>query len=114
MSMSRQAHLFSYSTSETVKSARRKRIGLDLLRLGKLMLRYGPYSVKFSTWDISSDISRVCIKLSGTWEGLQEATGMITTATIVSTLAPVTLAGDIGSHYVTPYLDNLKAQFDER
>lgn len=87
---------YSYSTSKTIENARRI---LDL----------------FKYVDRDFDTSRVCIKVPSTWEGLQacrtlQATGITTLATTLFTLAQAALAGNVGCHYIAPYLNELRVQ----
>lgn len=68
--------------------------------------------------DADFDISRVCIKVPSTWEGLQacralRATGVSTLATTLFTLAQAVLAGEVGCHYIAPYLNELRVQTEE-
>lgn len=68
--------------------------------------------------DPDFDISRVCIKVPSTWEGLQacralQATGITTLATTLFTLAQAVVAGEVGCHYIAPYLNELRVQTEE-
>lgn len=90
---------YSYSTSKTIENARR------ILEL-------------FRRVDPDFDTSRVCIKVPSTWEGLQacrtlQATGITTLATTLFTLAQAALAGEVGCHYIAPYLNELRVQTEE-
>lgn len=63
------------------------------------------------------DTSRLCFKIPSTWEGFQacralEAEGIPTLATTLFTMTQVVLAGEVGCHYIAPYLNDLKYQID--
>ena len=60
--------------------------------------------------DPDFDISRICIKIPSTWEGLQacrvlQNEGIITLATTLFTLAQAALAAEVKCHYIAPYLN---------
>ncbi|KAL8786521.1 MAG: hypothetical protein Q9213_002748 [Squamulea squamosa] len=87
------------SISEVVKNAR---------RLVALTSRISP----------SFPISRLCIKVAATWEGLQACRqlttlGINTLATTLFTLEQAILAGECGCMYISPFVHELKAVFDE-
>ncbi|CAD6593051.1 MAG: hypothetical protein ASARMPREDX12_006678 [Alectoria sarmentosa] len=90
---------YSYSTTKTIENARR------IIEL-------------FRRVDLNFDISRVCIKIPSTWEGLQacrilQATGVTTLATTLFTLAQAALAAEVGCHYIAPYLNELRVQTEK-
>ncbi|KAI9716073.1 MAG: hypothetical protein M1828_000484 [Chrysothrix sp. TS-e1954] len=63
------------------------------------------------------DLSRVCIKIPSTWEGLQacralEKQGIKTLATTLFSIEQAVLAAEVGCHYVAPYVHELKEQVD--
>jgi transaldolase len=71
----------------------------------------------FNHLDSSFDTSRVCIKIPSTWEGLQacktlQSTGTATLATTLFTIEQVALAGEVGCHYIAPYVNELRVHFD--
>ena len=72
----------------------------------------------FKHIDPDFDTSRVCIKVPSTWEGLQacrtlQARGITTLATTLFTLAQAALAGEVGCHYIAPYLNELRVQTEK-
>jgi transaldolase len=67
--------------------------------------------------DSDFDVSRLCIKIPSTWEGLQacrtlEAEGISTLATTLFTIEQAALAGEVGCHYIAPYVNELRVHFD--
>ncbi|KAK0109988.1 hypothetical protein ONS95_002653 [Cadophora gregata] len=89
---------YSYDTGKTVKNARR------IVEL-------------FQNLDSSFDHTRVCIKIPSTWEGLQacrilEASKTTTLATTLFTIEQASLAGEVGCHYIAPYVNELKVHFE--
>ncbi|KAH7409507.1 transaldolase [Cadophora sp. MPI-SDFR-AT-0126] len=89
---------YSYDTDKTVKNARR------IVEL-------------FRYLDSSFDHKRVCIKIPSTWEGLQacrilEASKTTTLATTLFTIEQASLAGEVGCHYIAPYVNELKVHFE--
>ncbi|PVH89033.1 transaldolase [Cadophora sp. DSE1049] len=89
---------YSYDTDKTVKNARR------IVEL-------------FRYLDSSFDYKRVCIKIPSTWEGLQacrilEAGKTTTLATTLFTVEQASLAGEVGCHYIAPYVNELKVHFE--
>lgn len=63
-------------------------------------------------------LSRLCIKVVATWEGLQAcreltALGIHTLATTLFTTEQAILAAECGCMYITPFVHELKAFFDE-
>lgn len=63
------------------------------------------------------DTQRICIKIPSTWEGLQackvlEAKGIKTLATTLFTIEQAALAGEVGCHYIAPYVNELAVHFD--
>jgi len=88
----------SYDTEKTVSDARR------IIQL-------------FKTLDPDFNTARICIKIPSTWEGLQackilEASGVTTLATTLFTIEQAALAGEVGCHYIAPYVNELKVHFD--
>ena len=71
----------------------------------------------FKYLDSCFDTSRVCIKIPSTWEGLQacktlQSTGTATLATTLFTMEQAALAGEVGCHYIAPYVNELRVHFD--
>ena len=71
----------------------------------------------FKSLDPAFHTSRVCIKIPSTWEGLQackilEASGITTLATTLFNIEQAALAGEVGCHYIAPYVNELKVHFD--
>ena len=71
----------------------------------------------FQNLDSDFDVSRVCIKIPSTWEGLKacktlQSTGIATLATTLFTIEQAALAGQIGCHYIAPYVNELRVHFD--
>ncbi|KAL9103487.1 MAG: hypothetical protein Q9163_001483 [Psora crenata] len=65
------------------------------------------------------DPSRLCIKVVSTWEGLQacrklKSMGIKTLATTLFTMEQAILAAESGCAYMSPFLHELKAFFDEK
>ena len=63
-------------------------------------------------------MSRLCVKIVATWEGLQAchqltALGIKTLATTLFTMEQAMLAGEVGCVYIAPFVHELKAFFDE-
>ncbi|TVY40379.1 Transaldolase [Lachnellula subtilissima] len=88
----------SYDTEKTVSDAQR------IIQL-------------FKTLDPDFDATRICIKIPSTWEGLQackilQASGVTTLATTLFTIEQAALAGEVGCHYIAPYVNELKVHFD--
>lgn len=88
----------SYDTEKTVKGARR------IIQI-------------FRHLDSAFDTSRVCIKIPSTWEGLQacrilQSTGTTTLATTLFVIEQAALAGEVGCHYIAPYVNELRVHFD--
>ncbi|TVY20868.1 Transaldolase [Lachnellula arida] len=88
----------SYDTEKTVSDAQR------IIQL-------------FKSLDPDFDTARICIKIPSTWEGLQacrilEASGVTTLATTLFTIEQAALAGEVGCHYIAPYVNELKVHFD--
>lgn len=89
---------FAYDTEKTVRNANR------IIEVFKIL-------------DSSFDTSRVCIKIPSTWEGLQacrilQASDIATLATTLFTMTQVSLAGEVGCHYIAPYVNELKVHFE--
>lgn len=71
----------------------------------------------YSSLSPDFDLSRVCVKIPSTFEGLQacrtlSARGIKTLATTLFTIEQAVLAADAGCHYIAPYLNALKSQTD--
>jgi transaldolase len=72
----------------------------------------------FKLLDITFDLSRVCIKIPSTWEGLEacrllESSGIATLATTLFTIEQAWMAGNVGCEYIAPYVNELKVHFEE-
>jgi len=72
----------------------------------------------FQLLDLGFDLSRVCIKIPSTWEGLEacrllESSGIATLATTLFTIEQAWLAGNVGCEYIAPYVNELKVHFEE-
>jgi hypothetical protein len=70
----------------------------------------------FKSYGVKSN--RLCIKIPSTWEGLQacrilQAAGITTLATTLFAIEQAALAGEVGCHYVAPYVNELKVHFDK-
>ena len=66
----------------------------------------------------SFDLSRLCIKVPSTWEGLQacrklNTLGVKTLATTVFTIEQAILAAEVGCIYISPFVHELRVHFDE-
>ncbi|KAF7502160.1 hypothetical protein GJ744_006874 [Endocarpon pusillum] len=64
------------------------------------------------------DLSRLCIKVASTWEGLQacrklKELGIKTLATTLFTMEQAVLAAEVGCVSVSPFVHELKVHFDE-
>ena len=62
-------------------------------------------------------MKRVCVKILSTWEGLKacrvlEKEDIYTFATTLVTIGQATLADEVGCRYITPYVNELKAQIE--
>jgi len=82
-----------------------------------LNIRYTGIVELFRYLDSSFDHKRVCIKIPSTWEGLQacrilEANKTTTLATTLFTVEQASLAGEVGCHYIAPYVNELKVHFE--
>ncbi|PBP28269.1 transaldolase [Diplocarpon rosae] len=89
---------YSYDTYKTVQSARR------IVEL-------------FGHLDSFFDKTRVCIKIPSTWQGIQacrilETSKITTLATTLFTMEQASLAGEVGCHYIAPYVNELKVHFE--
>ena len=72
----------------------------------------------FKLLDQSFDLSRVCIKIPSTWEGIEacrllESSGISTLATTLFTIEQAWLAGNAGCEYIAPYVNELKVHFED-
>jgi len=59
------------------------------------------------------DVDRICIKIPSTYEGLEacrilEAQGVGTLGTTLFCLEQAILAQEVGCHYISPYINELK------
>ncbi|KAL8711221.1 MAG: hypothetical protein Q9220_004366 [cf. Caloplaca sp. 1 TL-2023] len=91
--------LYSYSTPQIVDNAQR------LYRLCKFLVP-------------DFDLSRFIVKVPSTWEGLQacrklKSLNVKTLATTVFSMEQAVLAAEAGCIYISPFLNELKAAFDE-
>ncbi|KAL2069172.1 hypothetical protein VTL71DRAFT_15510 [Oculimacula yallundae] len=89
---------YAYDSHKTVDNAR---------RIVKL----------FQILDPNFDRTRVCVKIPSTWEGLQACRilkdmDIKTLATTLFTIEQASLAGEVGCHYIAPYVNELKVHFD--
>jgi transaldolase len=71
----------------------------------------------FKRLDSSFDTGRICIKIPSTWEGLKackelQKSGTATLATTLFTIEQAALAGEVGCHYIAPYVNELRVHFD--
>ncbi|EHL00800.1 putative Transaldolase [Glarea lozoyensis 74030] len=72
----------------------------------------------FKSLDPDFDTTRVCIKIPSTFAGLQacgilESVHNITTlATTLFVIEQAALAGEVGAHYIAPYVNELRVHFD--
>lgn len=90
----------TYSTDRTIAGAE---------RLISLFKELGP----------GLEVSRVCIKIPSTWEGLQacrvlERKGIRTLATTLFTIEQAALAGEVGCRYIAPYVNELMVHIDKK
>ncbi|MCJ1404225.1 hypothetical protein MMC11_007450 [Xylographa trunciseda] len=89
----------SYSTTKIIENSQ---------RLYSLCRRLEP----------AFDLSRLCIKVPSTWEGLQACRklkflGVKTLATTVFTIEQAILAAEAGCIYISPFVHELRVHFDE-
>lgn len=71
----------------------------------------------YKTLNVSFDLSRICVKIPSTWEGLRACQilhqhSVKTLATTVFNMEQVMLAGEAGCYYIAPYVDALRTQTD--
>jgi transaldolase len=64
------------------------------------------------------EAGRLCIKIPSTWEGLEacrilQTEGTTTLATTLFTIEQAALAGEVGCHFVAPYVNELKVHFEK-
>ncbi|KAI0450496.1 transaldolase [Xylaria acuta] len=89
----------SFNTQKTVSNARRfVAISKDL--------------------DPNFDITKLCIKIPATWEGIQackelQSQGIATLATAISSMQQTMLASHVGCTYIGLYINELRVHFDE-
>ncbi|KAF4632516.1 hypothetical protein G7Y89_g5603 [Cudoniella acicularis] len=104
----------SYDTDKMVSDSKRKAplSSHHLVSSQKtgILLLFKELDPKFKT-------QRVCFKIPSTWEGLQackilQAQGITTLATTLFTLEQAALAGEVGCHYIAPYVNELKVHFE--
>jgi len=107
----------SYSTDSTVKDAQSKWIRYWLGHK-VLIIHTGIVQIfKHLDSDFDSKRPRVCIKIPSSWEGLQacrilQSSGIMTLATTLFTIEQAALAGEVGAHYIAPYVNELRVHFD--
>ena len=68
--------------------------------------------------DPSFDISRLCVKVPATWEGLQacrklKSLGIKTAATTLFTMEQAILAAEAGCESIIPFVHELKVLFED-
>jgi transaldolase len=74
--------------------------------------------ILFSYLDPNFDTSRICIKIPSTFPGLlacgilQRTHHITTLATTLFVLEQAVLAGEVGAHYIAPYVNELRVHFD--
>ena len=90
--------------------------GSPIISFYRLTLVIGIVQI-FNHLDPAFDISRVCIKIPSTWEGLKackilQSTGTTTLATTLFVIEQAALAGEVGCHYIAPYVNELRVHFD--
>lgn len=107
------------SVSRIIACAQRKRSTVIVLmaKTHKSSCRVGIDSL-CRRLNPSFDISRLCIKVVSTWEGLQACRelsnlGIKTLATTLFTMEQAVLAAEAGCIYIAPFVHELKAFFDE-
>jgi transaldolase len=72
----------------------------------------------FKSLDPSFDSTRICIKIPSTWSGLQACRilqrdlSITTLATTLFVVEQAALAGEVGAHYIAPYVNELRVHFD--
>ena len=124
---------FSNDTSKIVENARRKTTTTSPInpispekpfhcsspRLTNPFLFFGLISPGLewlaSYFDPHFEKSRMCIKIPATWEGLQaceilESSGTVTLATTLFSKVQMFRAGEVGCHYIAPYVHELRVQ----
>ncbi|RDL36539.1 uncharacterized protein BP5553_05891 [Venustampulla echinocandica] len=106
---------FCYDTAATVDNARSK-LGYTLHGDPWWLIFVGIVHVS-EILNPDVDTKRICINIPSTWEGLQacrilEPTRITTLATAVFTLEQASLAGEVGCHYIAPYVNELVVHFD--
>lgn len=100
---------FSYCGLAISIQALPERLALtDIIGISALTARISP----------GFPLSRLCIKVVSTWEGLQacrelSALNINTLATTLFTLEQAVLAAECGCMYIAPFVHELKAFFDE-
>jgi transaldolase len=72
----------------------------------------------FKALNSQYDTKRVCIKIPGTWEGLQacrelEKQGIATLATTLFSMEQAALASHVKCTYIAPYVNELRVHFDK-
>lgn len=77
------------------------------------------YHSIFRELDPSINLSRVIMKVPGTWEGLQackllKSEGYKTLATTIFSMEQCILAGEVGCVSVSPFVHDLKQALDAR
>ena len=95
-----------------------RRTGQDLEQDTQADLQVAGISALTSRISPSFPLSRLCVKVVSTWEGLQacrklSALNINTLATTLFTLEQAILAAECGCMYIAPFVHELKAFFDE-
>ena len=113
-SMFRQIHIILIALRVLSKMLRVSGFSVCLVRV--LIIHTGIVYI-FKHLDSGFNPKRVCIKIPSSWEGLQacrilESSGITTLATTLFTIEQAALAGEMGCHYIAPYVNELKVHFD--
>lgn len=67
----------------------------------------------FQHVQLGFDVTRVCIKIPSTWEGMMacrtlQLAGVHTLATTLFSMTQAVLAAEVGCTYIAPYVNELK------
>ncbi|PQE05003.1 transaldolase protein [Rutstroemia sp. NJR-2017a BBW] len=96
----------SYDTSKMVSDSKKR---TDVQGIISLFTHLSP---DFPT-------SRICLKIPSSWEGLQacrilqsESPPITTLATTLFNMEQAAVAGEVGCHYIAPYVNELKVHFE--
>ncbi|KAL8700526.1 MAG: hypothetical protein Q9201_005401 [Fulgogasparrea decipioides] len=108
----------AYDTEAIVANALRKLFLWLCSRIHEGSLQESAQSGIVSLYGILDkdfDVSRICIKIPSTWEGLQacrilQVKGIKTLATTLFAFEQGALAGQVGCQYIAPYVHELKVQ----